>query len=127
MRAYTRRFAMACLAAFVAAPMSCEGASAQDRLLAEAVSFTGALTYLNTKVPGFLLVAVRNGEMAFAGFGTTTDTSGRVPDPDTMFRIGSISKVFCGEVLASLVLDGDGAVRRSPAGPARLRRHAARA
>src|SRR5262249_9891637 len=28
------------------------------------------------------------------------------PDPDTIFRIGSVSKVFCGEVLASMVLDG---------------------
>jgi serine-type D-Ala-D-Ala carboxypeptidase/endopeptidase len=53
-----------------------------------------------------MLVAVRNGEMAFAGFGNTTDKAGKTPNADTMFRIGSISKVFCGEVLASMVLDG---------------------
>jgi D-alanyl-D-alanine-carboxypeptidase/D-alanyl-D-alanine-endopeptidase len=72
----------------------------------EAVNFTGTLTYLNTKVPGFMLVAVRNGEMAYAGFGNISDKAGKPPDADTIFRIGSISKVFCGEVLASMVLDG---------------------
>ena len=84
----------------------CGRATAEDKLLAEAVKFTGTLTYVATKVPGFILVAVRKGEMAYTAFGTTTDAGGHVPDADTMFRIGSISKVFCGEVLASLVLDG---------------------
>jgi serine-type D-Ala-D-Ala carboxypeptidase/endopeptidase len=64
------------------------------------------VTYLSVKVPGFMLVAVRNGEVAFAGFGNITDKGGKSPDADTMFRIGSLSKVFCGEVLASMVLDG---------------------
>jgi D-alanyl-D-alanine-carboxypeptidase/D-alanyl-D-alanine-endopeptidase len=91
----------------VAAQIALGGrAGAEDRLLAEAVDFTGTLTYLGARVPGFLLAAVRNGEMAFAGFGKISDTSDRTPDADTMFRIGSISKVFCGEVLASMVLDG---------------------
>ena len=81
-------------------------AHAEDKLLTEAVNFTGTITYLTTKVPGFMLVAVRNGEMAFAGFGKITDKGDKTPDADTMFRIGSISKVFCGEVLASMVLDG---------------------
>src|SRR4030095_5575643 len=61
---------------------------------------------LATKVPGFILVAVRNGEMAFAGFGAINDRDGKAPDANTMFRIGSVSKVFCGDVLASMVLDG---------------------
>ena len=79
---------------------------AEDRLLTEAVNFTGTLTYLSTKVPGFLLVAVRGGETAFAGFGSISDKGDKSSEADTMFRIGSISKVFCGEVLASMVLDG---------------------
>jgi serine-type D-Ala-D-Ala carboxypeptidase/endopeptidase len=53
-----------------------------------------------------MLVAVRNSDMAFAGFGSITDSGNKSPDADTMFRIGSISKVFCGEVLASMALDG---------------------
>lgn len=97
----------ACIAAISAAHIALAGpARAEDRLLTEAVNFTGTLTFLSTKVPGFMLVAVRNGEMAFAGFGNVTDKANKTPDADTMFRIGSISKVFCGEVLASMVLDG---------------------
>jgi serine-type D-Ala-D-Ala carboxypeptidase/endopeptidase len=81
-------------------------ALAEDRLLKEAVNFNGAITFLATKVPGFLLVAVRDGETAVAGFGDIADKRGKTPDGDTLFRIGSISKVFCGEALASVVLDG---------------------
>ena len=81
-------------------------AAAEDRLLNEATQFAGTFMYLNTKVPGFILVAVRHGETAFAGFGRISDKQDKQPDADTMFRIGSVSKVFCGEVLASMVLDG---------------------
>ena len=96
------------IATMVAAQISnCCRAIAEDKLLEEAVNFTGTLTYLNTKVPGFILIAVRKGEMAFAGFGNVTDNSSKPPDADTMFRIGSISKVFCGQVLASVVLAGE--------------------
>ena len=96
------------IATMVAAQIShCCRAIAEDKLLEEAVNFTGTLTYLNTKVPGFILIAVRKGEMAFAGFGNVTDNSSKPPDADTMFRIGSISKVFCGQVLASMVLAGE--------------------
>jgi D-alanyl-D-alanine-carboxypeptidase/D-alanyl-D-alanine-endopeptidase len=95
-----------CTATIIAARVACAPANADDRLLTEAVNFTGTLTYLSTKVPGFMLVAVRNGEMAYAGFGNISDNGGKAPDADTIFRIGSISKVFCGEVLASMVVDG---------------------
>jgi D-alanyl-D-alanine-carboxypeptidase/D-alanyl-D-alanine-endopeptidase len=107
MRKFRRQMAFACSAMIFAAPIAlCGRAVAEDKLLTEAVNFTGTLTYLSAKVPGFMLIAVRDGEMAFAGFGKITDTSNKAPDADTMFRIGSISKVFCGEVLASMVLDG---------------------
>ena len=104
---FRRRISFACVATIVAAQFVSFGrATAEDKLLTEVVNFTGTITYLNTKVPGFLLVSVRNSEMAFAGFGKITDSGNKSPDGDTMFRIGSISKVFCGEVLASMVLDG---------------------
>jgi serine-type D-Ala-D-Ala carboxypeptidase/endopeptidase len=101
------RTSVACLALLLAAEIAAsKPAAAEDRLLNETVNFTGTLTWLATKVPGFILVAVRNGEIAFAGFGAINDRDGKAPDANTMFRIGSVSKVFCGEVLASLVLDG---------------------
>ena len=79
---------------------------AEDKLLAEAVQFNGTILYLSTKVPGLIFGAVRNGETAFAGFGEIADGSDKVPGGDTMFRIASVSKVFCGSVLSSLVIDG---------------------
>ena len=101
------RTSVACLAVLLAAQIAAsKPAAAEDRLLNEAVNFTGTLTWLATKVPAFILVAVRNGEMAFAGFGTINDKDGKAPDANTMFRIGSIIKVLCGEVLASMVLEG---------------------
>jgi serine-type D-Ala-D-Ala carboxypeptidase/endopeptidase len=104
---FRKSIGFACVTAVVAALTTpCSQANAEDRLLTEAVNFTGALTYLSIKVPGFVLVAVRNGETAFAGFGNVAEKGGKTPDADTMFRIGSVSKVFCGEVLASMVLDG---------------------
>ena len=107
LRASRTRAGFGCIVAILAIQLfPNERTAADDKLLTEAVEFTGALTYLTTKVPGFILVAARNGETAFAGFGRLNDKEDKKPDPDTMFRIGSVSKVFCGEVLASMVLDG---------------------
>jgi serine-type D-Ala-D-Ala carboxypeptidase/endopeptidase len=107
LRQLRKRIGSVCVATMVAAQIAaCGPAAAEDKLLTEAVNFTGTLTYLGTKVPGFILAAVRNGEVAFAAFGKIADNNDKVPDADTMFRIGSISKVFCGEVLASMVIDG---------------------
>jgi serine-type D-Ala-D-Ala carboxypeptidase/endopeptidase len=104
---FRKRIVLGCAAAFAASLMaSSRPARAEDKMLTEAVTFTGTIAFLTTKVPGFILVAVRNDETAFAGFGKVTDNGDKAPDANTMFRIGSISKVFCGEVLASLVLDG---------------------
>jgi D-alanyl-D-alanine-carboxypeptidase/D-alanyl-D-alanine-endopeptidase len=80
---------------------------AQDRLLEEAVDFTGAILYHTSGAPGVIIGAVRNGKTAVAGFGRArSDGSSRAPDGDTLMRIGSITKVFAGTVLASLVADG---------------------
>lgn len=95
--------ALAVLAALAA---SNSRALAEDRMLKEAVDFSGVITFLATKVPGFILLAVPNSEVAFAGFGDIADKRGKRPDGDTMFRIGSVSKAFCGELLASMALDG---------------------
>lgn len=81
-------------------------AVAEDRELQEATDFAGTFMYLGANVPGLVFGAVRNGETAFAGFGETRDGSGKEPDLDSIFRIGSISKVFCGMALGSLLIDG---------------------
>jgi hypothetical protein len=71
------RTSVACLALLLAAQIAAsKPAAAEDRLLNEVVNFTGTLTWLATKVPGFILVAARNGEFAFAGFGAINDSGG---------------------------------------------------
>jgi D-alanyl-D-alanine-carboxypeptidase/D-alanyl-D-alanine-endopeptidase len=99
-----RRHALAATLGF-GALMPAAG-QAQDGLLAEAVNFAGAITFLSSGAPGFVIAAVRDGETAFAGFGETVKGSGKEPDADTFLRIASISKAFCGDVLGSLAADG---------------------
>ena len=74
---------------------------AEDRVLSEAVEFSGQILYLQTDVPGLVMGAVRNGETAVFGFGETAKGSGKTPDGDTLMRVGSVTKVFTGAVLAN--------------------------
>lgn len=89
---------MGCLAA---AP-----SAAEDRLLEEAVGFAGAIAFLGSGAPGLVIAAVRDGETAFAGFGEIARGSGKEPQPDTLMRIASISKAFCGDLMGSMLADG---------------------
>ena len=100
-----RRLLLSTLAAgcIVAAPLA---ASAEDRLLDEAVGFTGAITFLGSGAPGLVIAAVRDGETAFAGFGEISKGSGKAPEPDTLMRIASVSKAFCGDLMGSMIVDG---------------------
>ena len=82
------------------------GAFAEDKELLEATQFTGTIAFLSAKVPGFIFGAVRNGGTAFAGFGETRDGNGKTPDENSIFRIASVSKVFCGAALGSLIING---------------------
>jgi hypothetical protein len=75
--------------AFVFASMlGATGARAEDKLLAEAVDFTGTFIYLGAKPPGLVIGAIRDGETVVRGFGEIADGSGKAPDGDTMMRIG---------------------------------------
>lgn len=81
-------------------------AAAEDRLLEEAVNFSGAIAWLGSGAPAMVIAAIRDGETAVAGFGEAADSSGRAPDGDTLLRIGSISKAFCGDVTGALAVEG---------------------
>jgi serine-type D-Ala-D-Ala carboxypeptidase/endopeptidase len=80
--------------------------AAADALLDEVVEFTGQVLFLETGVPGMVIAAVRDGESAVFGFGETSTGSGVEPDGRSLVRIGSITKVFTGEVLAGMAADG---------------------
>lgn len=79
---------------------------AADKQLEEATAFTGAIMALGSNVPGLIFGAVRGGETALVGFGETRDGSGKEPDENSIFRIASVSKVFCGTVLSAMAIDG---------------------
>ena len=81
-------------------------AQAEAPLLEEVVEFTGAIAFFQNKTPGFVIGATRDGERAVFGFGETAEGSGVSPDGRTLLRIGSVTKVFTGGVLASLAADG---------------------
>jgi D-alanyl-D-alanine-carboxypeptidase/D-alanyl-D-alanine-endopeptidase len=81
-------------------------ARADDKLLEETVEFTGQVLFLQYHVPALVIGVVHSGNAAVFGFGETADGSGKPPDRHTMFRIGSLTKAFTGQVLASLVADG---------------------
>jgi len=81
-------------------------ARAADKLLDETVDFTGTILFISAKVPGMVIGAIRNGETVVHGYGEIADGSGKTPDGDTRMRLGSITKVFCGATLASMVADG---------------------
>jgi serine-type D-Ala-D-Ala carboxypeptidase/endopeptidase len=77
-----------------------------DKLLDEATDFTGTFIFLEAKVPGMVIGVIDNGETSVRGYGKISDGSDKEPDGDTLVRIGSITKVFCGATLASMVADG---------------------
>ena len=90
-----------------------------DALLEETVGFTGQIFFLEHKVPGLVIGAVRNGQIFVEGFGQRSDTDKQAPDGNTLMRIGSITKAFTGEMLASLAADGtvglaDPLIKRAP-------------
>ncbi|MDB6179207.1 D-alanyl-D-alanine-carboxypeptidase/endopeptidase AmpH [Paracoccus sp. Z330] len=71
--------------------------------LQDAVDFGGTIFHLETQVPGLVVGAVLDGEIAVQGFGETRRGNGIVPNGDTILRIGSITKVFTGQILAEAV------------------------
>ena len=81
-------------------------ARASQALLDESVGFAGQILFLSLKVPALVLGVVRDGQTSIQGFGRRADTLNEPPGADTLFRIGSITKAFTGQVLASLAADG---------------------
>jgi D-alanyl-D-alanine-carboxypeptidase/D-alanyl-D-alanine-endopeptidase len=99
-----RRDVLGLLAA-AALPWS-RSAQASQALLDESVDFTGQLLFLALKTPALVFGAVRDGQTAIQGFGHRADNANEAPGVDTLFRIGSVTKSFTGQVLASLAADG---------------------
>ena len=80
-------------------------ARATQAALEEAVGFAGQVLFLATKVPALVIGVVQNGRTSIHGFGRRAENSDAEPDGETLFRIGSVTKAFTGQVLASLAAD----------------------
>ena len=78
-----------------------------DALLDELVEFPSTLFYLTSDVPGAIVAVVHGDNASVMGFGETSNGSGIAPTGDSTMRIGSITKVFAGQVLAHTVAEGD--------------------
>ena len=81
-------------------------AQASQALLDESVSFAGQILFLRLKVPALVIGVIRDGQRSIQGFGRRADDANEAPDGDTLFRIGSVTKAFTGQVLASMAADG---------------------
>ncbi|MBV9753368.1 MAG: D-alanyl-D-alanine-carboxypeptidase/endopeptidase AmpH [Hyphomicrobiales bacterium] len=82
------------------------GALADEASLRDAVGLTAAAMWLNFKSPGLVLAVVRGEDTVVLGFGETAKGSKLEPNGRTLLRIGSVSKAFAGELLASLAAEG---------------------
>ncbi len=93
------------LIAGAALPWPCPTRASQA-LLDDSVGFTGQILILSVKTPALMLGVVRNGQTSIQGFGRRAADTSEAPAADTLFRIGSITKAFTGQLLASLAADG---------------------
>jgi D-alanyl-D-alanine-carboxypeptidase/D-alanyl-D-alanine-endopeptidase len=78
----------------------------EPALLQEAVALNGAVMFMSSGAPGMVLVVVRGPDTVIQGYGETSKGNGSEPDGKSLLRLGSITKVFAGEVLAALVNSG---------------------
>jgi D-alanyl-D-alanine-carboxypeptidase/D-alanyl-D-alanine-endopeptidase len=81
-------------------------AQASQALLDESLGFTGQVLFLSLKTQALVLGVIRDGQTSIQGFGRRAEIANEAPGADTLFRIGSITKSFTGQVLASLAADG---------------------
>ena len=81
-------------------------ARASQPFLDESVGFAGQILFLSLKTPALVLGVVRDGQTSIQGFGHRADNANEAPGADALFRIGSVTKSFTGQVLASLAADG---------------------
>src|SRR5690606_5453150 len=98
-RACTLALATACALGF-------NPARAADLALTDAVSMAGMQLYLNAGAPAVLIGVVRGDDTVIQAYGETAPGSGVEPDEHSIFRLASVSKVFAGDVLASLAVKG---------------------
>jgi len=95
------------VAALIAAAVTVSPAArADDPALRDAASMTGLALFLNSGAPGLILAVVRGDESFVEGYGRLSPSNEASPDGRTIVRLGSVSKVFAGDVLAAMATRG---------------------
>lgn len=100
------------LAATLAGLVTTGPARASSPLLEQAVDLPGYAMWSDSGAPGLVIGVVRGNDSLVEGFGTVRpkgDHPGQpnpTPDSRTLVRLGSVTKTFAGELLASLAVDG---------------------
>ena len=100
-----RRDALALLAG-AAVPWPLSARATSRAFLHATVDFAAQIFFVSARPPAFILGAVKDGETAIVAFGDRSSSQKEAPTGDTPFRIGSITKAFTGQTLASLAADG---------------------
>jgi CubicO group peptidase (beta-lactamase class C family) len=73
-----------------------------DSLVQDAVT-----TYMSNKnIAGLAIGVYENGKTSIYNYGETKKGNGRLPEKNTIYEIGSITKTFTGQILANAVLEG---------------------
>jgi D-alanyl-D-alanine-carboxypeptidase/D-alanyl-D-alanine-endopeptidase len=101
-----RSFLLLALTFAMGLSVVCAQTTNQTAVLKEAISLTGPVMWISSGSPGMVLVVVRGNDVVIEGYGETAKGNGKEPDAKSLVRLGSISKTFAGELLASLSLDG---------------------
>ena len=85
-------------------------ASLTERLLPSEAELTSLLKRMvdeEKRATGMVVGMIAEGEEVVIGYGSLNETGGPVPDGDSLFEIGSISKLFIGTLLADAVRRGE--------------------
>ena len=94
------------LAVSAACALGVQQASATDLALQDSVSMAGMQLYLNAEAPAVIIAVVRGEDTVIQAYGETAPGNGIEPDEQSIFRIGSVSKVFATDALTALVAQG---------------------
>ncbi|AEC19452.1 beta-lactam binding protein AmpH [Pusillimonas sp. T7-7] len=97
---------MSAITLAVACAIGINPARAADLALTEAVSMAGMQLFLDSGAPGIVIGVVRGDDTVIQGYGETAPGSDVEPNEHSIFRLASVSKVFAGDVLASLAAKG---------------------
>jgi CubicO group peptidase (beta-lactamase class C family) len=87
--------------------IGCASAAAQEPVELELLKLRIEKAIKDHNVPAIGIALVnRDGPVWVAGWGKANLTTGRAADQDTLFRIGSVTKMFAGLAVLKLVDEG---------------------